>query len=117
MKPLLIFFLIFMVGCTSNPVVLENNIPTNEIIIGTETNSIVEVTEIFEIIDNRIIPESMNLQKETDLYIYNRMNVSNRIDVGTYSETIPANQYTVISVSESAIVELNGIELAEIIFE
>lgn len=110
-----LFFGLLLIGCTVQEPILEETAP-NKLYLEQEGNTETRETYSLEIIASTIIPEKIVIDANSDIYVYNLMNTSKRIDAGDFTEDIPADSYTIISnVQTSCEIALNGVVVSEIV--
>jgi hypothetical protein len=115
MKIFFLFFTLFLVGCSSGSIVsVDQNMIT--FVMGSEHVNIRSL-EILEIVHGIAIPEDIIISEGVDLYIYNRMSTSQRVDLSGISETIPSNSHVVMSPKKTGYLEVNGVPVATITIE
>lgn len=112
MKIFFIFFTLFLVGCSSTAY-----ISSSENFSMSNSQAVAAGAEVIEIVNGVVIPENIVVSEGAELYIYNRMSESQRVNVCGYSDTIPGNSYIVISAEKSGSFELHGFPMAQIIVE
>ena len=111
MKSLFLFFIIFLVGCSSTTTIMDSAPPT------TLSNYEVPQKDVYlEIINNQIIPSECSVIPNSTVLLTNMMNKTVRIDEPLYKELEPG-QTEIITVTSKTQIEIDGLILGTIKLE